>query len=258
MRLAVVRDLRGALRVAPVLDALLGLEVELDPEALVLRIDERVGMRTEAVDMAIGLRQAAVRHQDRHLMQAFRRKRPEVPHRQRRAHVGARMTLLRVDEVGEFQRVAQEEHRRIVADDVPVAFVGIEAKRKATHVALGVRRTAFARDSREAQEGLGLLSDLREYARARIFGDVLRDRERAVSAGAFGVHGALGNALAVLMREFFEQVEILHQQRAARACGKRILVVGDGRAARGRHDGFIGHACFLLFLGSIQNDRHGP
>ena len=73
MRLAITGDPLGGFGVGPVLDALHRLEVKLDPVPLVLRIDERVGMRAEAVDIAIALRQPAVRHQDGDLVQALRR-----------------------------------------------------------------------------------------------------------------------------------------------------------------------------------------
>jgi hypothetical protein len=73
MRLAIVRDSFGRLRIGPVLDSLHGLEVELHPVALVLGLDERVGVRAEAVDIAIALWQAAIRHQNSDLVQALRR-----------------------------------------------------------------------------------------------------------------------------------------------------------------------------------------
>ena len=73
MGLAVVGDLLGGLGVGPVLDALHGLEMEFYPVPLVFGVDERVGMRAEAIDIAIALRQAAVRHQDGDLVQALRR-----------------------------------------------------------------------------------------------------------------------------------------------------------------------------------------
>ncbi len=129
------------------------------------------------------------------------------------------MALLGVDEVGEFQRIAHEEDRRVVADDVPVAFLGVEAQREAAHVALGVGGAALAGHGREAQEGLGLLADLRERLGLGVFRDVVGDGQRAIGARALGVDGALGNALAVLVRELLEQMEILHQHRAARAGG---------------------------------------
>ena len=61
--------------------------------------------------------------------------------------------------------------------------------------------------------------------------DFVRDGQRAASRRAFGVDGALGNALTVLVRELFEQLIVLHQQRAARSGGDGVLVVGDGIAA---------------------------
>jgi hypothetical protein len=44
------------------------------------------------------------------------------------------------------------------------------------------------------------------------------------------VHDALGDPLAVEARELLEQVLVLEQQRAARACALRVLVVGDRSA----------------------------
>jgi hypothetical protein len=51
---------------------------------------------------------------------------PEIPVVLRAAHVGARVALDGMVQVGELERVAQEEHRRVVADHVPVAFLGVE------------------------------------------------------------------------------------------------------------------------------------
>ena len=65
----------------------------------------------------------------------------------------------------------------------------------------------------------------------RILGDVMHDRQRAVSRRAFRMDGAFGNALTILVYESFEQLIILHQQRAARACGDGVLVVSDRIAA---------------------------
>src|ERR1700736_4059178 len=98
--------------------ALSALEMELDPETLVLAVDERVGVRSEPIHMAYARRQAAVRHQDRHLVQALRAERPEIPHRGRRAQIGPGMPLLGVDEIRELQRIAHEEYRRIVAHQI--------------------------------------------------------------------------------------------------------------------------------------------
>ena len=236
-------DGRG-LGVGPVLVALHGLEVELDPEALVGGIEQRVGVRAIAVHVAYGGRQAAIRHQDRDLMQALRRQRPEIPHRGRRAHVGLRMALLRVDEVGELVGVADEEHRRVVADEIPVAFGRVELQSEAAHVALGIGGAELAGDRREARQHVGLGAGL-QHLRLRVLGDVAGDRQRAEGTPALGVHGTLGDALAVLVRELLDQLIVLQEHRPARSRGHRILVVGDRCTRRGGHDRLVGHHSLL-------------
>ena len=77
------------------------------------------------------------------------------------AQVGARVALHGVVEVRELERVAQEEDRRVVADQVPVALLGVELDREAADVALGVGRAALAGHGGEADEEVGLLADLR-------------------------------------------------------------------------------------------------
>jgi hypothetical protein len=71
-RLAVLGDDRLGLSVGEEFMALLGLEMEFDPEPLVLRIDERIGMRAVTVHETRALRQTAVAHQNRGLVQALR------------------------------------------------------------------------------------------------------------------------------------------------------------------------------------------
>ena len=70
--LPILPDDFGRLRIGPRLDSLHGLEVELDPETLIVCIDEAVGVAAVAVDKTITLRQTASTHQDGDLVQAFR------------------------------------------------------------------------------------------------------------------------------------------------------------------------------------------
>jgi tetratricopeptide (TPR) repeat protein len=110
-----------SLGVGQVLDPLLRAEMEFDPDALIGRVDHREGVAAEEVHVAEALRDAAVGHDDRHLVQRFGQQGPEIPVVVGAAQPGARVALDRVVEVGEAQRIAEEEHRRVVADDVPVA-----------------------------------------------------------------------------------------------------------------------------------------
>ncbi len=59
----------------------------------------------------------------------------------------------------------------------------------------------------------------------------LRDLQRAECAGALRVNAALGNHLAIEVRELFEQPYVLQDDRAAHAGRHRILVIGDGAPA---------------------------
>lgn len=68
-------------------------------------------------------------------------------------------------EIGELERVAQIEHRGVVADQVPVALLGVETHGEAADVSLGIRRATLTGDGGEAQEHIGLLADLGEDLR---------------------------------------------------------------------------------------------
>ena len=78
-----------------------------------------------------------------------------------------RLRLHRMDQVGKLHRVLDEEDRHVVADQVPVAFVGVELDGEAAHVARGVGRAAFAGDGREAHEHRRPLAGFREDEAAR-------------------------------------------------------------------------------------------
>src|SRR3546814_16378450 len=70
--------------------------------------------------------------------------------RLRSAAVGLHLDA--VDGIGELHRVRDEKERDIVADEVPVAAVGIELDRKTAHIARGVDRPRAAGDGRKANE----------------------------------------------------------------------------------------------------------
>ena len=124
--------------------ALIGVEVELDPEFLALGIDQRIGVAGIAVHLAPVFRNTAVAHEIGHLMRAFWRQGPEIPLHVVVAHVVIRAAFLAPDELLELDRVAHKEDRGVVADHVKDAFVGVHLDRKAARVAPCVRAAAFA------------------------------------------------------------------------------------------------------------------
>src|SRR5437667_9752642 len=92
-------------------------------------------------------------------MQRLRRQRPEIPDHGRRFQVGARIALLGMDKVGKLAGVLDEEHRRVVADQIPDALLGIKLDRETAWIALGIGRAFFTADGRKAQEYASSLAD---------------------------------------------------------------------------------------------------
>ena len=107
----------------------------------------------------------------------LRRARDPVPEgvvrrrRLRKPAVG--LFLDRVDQVGELDRVLDEENRDIVAHHVPVALHRVELDREAAGVAGEIGRAAVAGDGREAGKRRRRHADLGQHLRRRIVGDAV-------------------------------------------------------------------------------------
>ena len=149
-------------------------------------------------------------------------------------------------EVRELERVAQEEDRRVVADQVPVPFLCVELHREAANVAFGVGGAALAGDRGEADEHVGLLADSREYLGLGVCRDVVGDGECAERARALGVHPSFGDHFAVEMGKLLQEPDVLEQHRAAGTGRHRVLVVWNRRASDGRQLLLVGHDLLLL------------
>ena len=105
MRFAVFGDDRFRFLICQVFDSLQGAQVEFHPDTLVVRIDKTIGVASESVHMAIGVRNAARAHSDCHLMRRFGQKCPEVPVAVRAAHVRFRVALDGMIQIRKFKRI---------------------------------------------------------------------------------------------------------------------------------------------------------
>src|SRR5450756_2061142 len=100
-------------------------------------------------------------------MHGFRRERNEIPEgvvrtcRLRKATVG--FHFYGMDEVGEFNGILDEENRDVVADQVPVAFLGVKLDGKSTYITRRIYRTGAAGDGRYTSKHGGLFTYLGEY-----------------------------------------------------------------------------------------------
>jgi hypothetical protein len=100
----------------------------------------------------------------------------------------------------------------------------------------------------EKRRKVGLLADGLKQLGAGVVGDVAGNGEGTVGARAFGVHTTLRNVFAVEVGELLDQVEIVEQQRAARAGGTGILVIGYRCAAGGGEIWLMGSSSVSLEL----------
>src|SRR5260370_4294027 len=110
--------------VREILNTLLCAEVELHPSALVVGIDHRESMTSEAVHIPEGLWNSAVGHNDCDLMECLRKKRPEVPVILRAPQTGAGVALDSGVKVRKAERIAEEKHRAMFSEDHPISFLG--------------------------------------------------------------------------------------------------------------------------------------
>ncbi len=151
--------------------------------------------------------------------------------RLRKGAVG--LLLDRMDDVRKLDGVLDEEHRDVVADDVPVAFLGVELDGKAAHVARQVGRALAAGNRGETHKGRRSLAGALEEIGAGVFRQRFVVFEEAMRAVAAGMDDALGNALMVEMEDLLAEMKILDQGRPARTDLERILVIRDRTALGG-------------------------
>ncbi len=232
---------RGGLGVGEVLDPLVGLEVIFDPEGFAPGVDPLEGVRAEAVHVAIAGGNAAIAEQHGELVRGLRRMGEEIPGVLGLLHVGEGIALLRMDEVGEFQRIADEEDRRVVADQIVIALLRIEFEGEAARIAHHVGRAALQRHCRETQKHIGALAHGAEELRPGPVAAFPGDFEIAVGARPARVHDPLGDALAVETRQLLDQIVVLHQHRAGQARGLRTLIIGHGCGVLGRQSWLLVH-----------------
>ncbi len=184
-----------------------------------------VGVPAEAVHVPEADRGPPVRKQDRDLVDGLGSEGQEVPEHVRVLEVRRRVPFLGVDEVGELHGIAEEEHRGVVPHHVEVALFRVELDSEAPGIALGVRRALLPADRREPREHLRPLSHLGEEPGAGVPRDIVSHLEVPEGAGTLRMNDPLGDALAVEVSEFLDEMDILDEQRPVRSRGGGAQIV---------------------------------
>ena len=197
-------------------------------------VDEAERVHAEALHEAEGARDGPVGHLPHQHVGGLRHQRGEVPEvvvrRLRLREAAVRLFLHGVHEVGELDRILDEEDGDVVADDVPVALLGVQLDGEAAYVPGEVEGTLAAGDGGEADERGGLLTGALE----QVGGGEVRQRlvgfEESMCAVPAGVDDALRNPLVVEVEDLLAHDEVVEQRWPPVADAQRVLVVGDGNA----------------------------
>ena len=134
-------------------------------------------------------------------------------------HLVVGLRLACVDDIRELQSVLDEEHRNVVANNVPVAFIGVELERKPTYIADSVGTTTATKDCREALEQRCAARGVCQDASRGVCFQALMHLERAKCASTPCVDNALRDTFVIEAVDLLAGSVVLEKQWA------RVVIV---------------------------------
>lgn len=215
-----------------ILDALIRLHVELGIDGLTLGIHQLKGVRAVAVHVGEAIGSAAITEQEAHLMRRLRAQGEEVPEHVRILQMRLRITLLRVNEAGEQYGIADEEDRRVVANQIPDTVLRVEFDGETTRIPSGISRSTLTAHRGEANGQRSTLLDLVEHLGGTVLGDIVGDLKVTKGTASLGVDHTLGNPLTIEVRHLIEEVHVLqkHGSTGTHRLGGILDANGGSRA----------------------------
>src|SRR5580698_4180552 len=188
----------------------LGFPVKFYKGRFAFGVNQAIGVNPKSFHETKRARDCAIGHDPHRHVNAFRHERYEIPEiivrglRLRKAAVG--LLLRGVDQVRKLDRVLYEKYRDVVADDVPVTFLGVKLHGEAAHVAREIGRSFVASYGRESYECRYFLSRPLKQVGARKLAQRLVIFEIAVSAEAASMNDAFRNAFMIEVKNLFAKV----------------------------------------------------
>ena len=229
----------------------LGCQWNLHRTGLALVVHQLVGVDARAFHLAIIGRDAPGGFQPGHHVERLGVHAHEVEEAPGLLPVGHGIRLEGVDHVRKLDRIPDEEHLQVVADQIPVPVEGLELDREPARIALRLRALLGACHGGEAHEHRGLHARLVQDAgpgvfAGRLIADLTVGLEITVGAGAARMDHALGNPLAVEMGDLLDELIVFECRGSALADRAHRLVVANRVPLAGRQNHLIvTHAALL-------------
>jgi hypothetical protein len=133
------------------------------------------------------------------------------------SQVGLGVSLLRVVDMDELDRISNEENRRVETNHVPVTPVGLVLDSETSGVSSSVGRASLTTNGRKSHGGGAFVANLLEGLGVCDVGDVIGHLKVAMGSSSVGMDDSLGDSLSVEMGQSVNQIGVLEQQRAGRA-----------------------------------------
>lgn len=210
-----------------VLDTALRLKVELDPAGLTLLVHKLIRVTTIAVHVSVAVRCATITEQNGQLVQRLWTQGQKVPEHVSIAQIALWMSLLRVDEIGEFDGVTHEKDRSVVTDHVIVALLRVELDGKTARITSRIGTSLFSANGRKSRKNRSSLSNLVQEGGLGVASHVVGHFKVAVSTGALGMDDTFGDALAIKVGQLVNEMVVLEEDGTVGTDGERVLVIGD-------------------------------
>src|SRR5450755_551121 len=153
-------------------------------------------------------------------MHGFRGERNEIPEcivgGCRLGESSVRLHLYSVDQIRELDSILDKEDGDVIADQIPIAFFGVELDRKSAHVTRSIHRTGATGDGRYSSEYRRFLAHLGEYPGGGVLLQRRGQFEESMNPRTTRVNNTLGNTLMVEMSDFVAEDEIFEKCRTTR------------------------------------------
>lgn len=167
-------------------------------------VDKHVSVDTKAIHVPVVLWDTEIIKEEREHVKTLRVVREEVEYPPVLLNVGFGIRFQGVDHVGELHAVADEEDGEVVANEIEVAFSGVELDGKTTRISESLGAATLVDDGGETNNDGSLDTGSSEKISTSEVGNVMSDFKETLCTGTSGMHNPLRDPLPVEVGEFLK------------------------------------------------------